>query len=73
MIAEMKLFKKISDEINSGVYDFTDNGKCTQCGACCSNYLPMTQAEIATIHRFMKSMESRNLSIYFQYPVMLTI
>lgn len=54
MIAEMKLFKKISDEINSGVYDFTDNGKCMQCGACCSNYLPMTQAEIATIHRFMK-------------------
>ena len=54
MIAEMKLLKKAAEEMNSGVYDFTDNGKCTQCGACCSNYLPMTQKEADVIHRFVK-------------------
>lgn len=54
MIAEMDNLKSAIDEMNSGVYDFTDNGKCTQCGACCSNYIVMTQKEIATIHRFMK-------------------
>lgn len=50
----MDNLKSAIDKMNSGVYDFTDNGKCTQCGACCSNYLPMTQKEIATIHRFVK-------------------
>lgn len=54
MIAKMDNLKSAIDKMNSGVYDFTDNGKCTQCGACCSNYLPMTQKEIATIHRFVK-------------------
>lgn len=39
---------KISDmeqvrrDMEHGVYDFTDNGKCTGCGKCCSNVLPLT-------------------------------
>ena len=54
MIPKMKNLKEAIEEMKSGVYDFTDHGKCTQCGACCSNYLPMTQKEIAVIHRFVK-------------------
>nr|DAX12650.1 MAG TPA: Putative zinc- or iron-chelating domain [Bacteriophage sp.] len=41
-------------DMNSGVYDLTCNGECTQCGNCCSNLLPMTEYEIATIHKYIK-------------------
>ena len=54
MIAKMDNLKSAIDKMNSGVYDFTDDGKCTQCGACCSRYLPMTQKEADVIHRFVK-------------------
>ena len=26
--------------------NFTKNGKCSKCGSCCSNFLPLTQSEI---------------------------
>ena len=41
-------------EFSDGTYDLTDNGKCTQCGKCCSNILPMTEDEISVIRRFVK-------------------
>ena len=47
-------FTQMQEEFNNGTYDFTDNGKCTQCGACCSNLLPMTDEEIETIHKYIK-------------------
>lgn len=31
-------------DMNNGTYDLTCNGECTQCGNCCSNLLPMTEA-----------------------------
>lgn len=65
MIAKMDNLKSAIDKMNSGVYDFTDNGKCTQCGACCSNYLPMTQKEIATIHRFVKKHDIKEFKHLF--------
>ena len=37
-----------------GIIDLTCNGECTQCGQCCSNLLPMTDEEIATIHKYIK-------------------
>lgn len=65
MIAKMDNLKSAIGKMNSGVYDFTDNGKCTQCGACCSNYLPMTQKEIATIHRFVKKHDIKEFKHVF--------
>lgn len=47
-------FAQMQEEFNNGTYDLTDNGKCTQCGACCSNLLPMTAEEIETIHKYIK-------------------
>ena len=41
-------------EFSDGTYDLTDNGKCTQCGNCCSNFLVMTDTEIETIHKYIK-------------------
>ena len=42
------------NDMRHGVYNLTDNGKCTGCGACCSNLLPMTDKEIEVIHRYIK-------------------
>ena len=41
-------------DMNNGVHDLTCNGECTQCGNCCSNLLPMTEDEIATIHKYIR-------------------
>ena len=42
------------DDMKSGVYDYTDNGKCTSCGQCCSNLLPLSSKEIKEIRRYIK-------------------
>jgi Fe-S-cluster containining protein len=41
-------------DMEHGLYDFTKNGKCSQCGGCCSRFLPVTQKEINTIHQYIK-------------------
>lgn len=40
--------------MESDVHDFTRNGECSNCGACCSNMLPMTETEIRNIRRYVK-------------------
>lgn len=37
-----------------GIYDNTVNGKCSNCGDCCSNRLPLNQSEINTIKQYIK-------------------
>lgn len=54
MEALIKSFKEMQKDMESGVFDKTDNGTCTQCGACCSNVLPMTNDEIKVIRRYVK-------------------
>ena len=54
MEAAIKTFEKMKKDMESGVFDKTDNGTCTQCGACCSNILPMTDDEVRTIKRYVK-------------------
>lgn len=65
MIAKTKNLVDAIKDMKSGVYDLTENGKCTQCGACCSNYLPMTQKEIDEIHRFVKKHEIKEFKHLF--------
>lgn len=45
---------KIVNEFNNGTYNLTCNGKCTGCGNCCSNLLPMTDKEIRIIKKYIK-------------------
>ena len=37
--------------------DFTSNGKCSNCGACCSNLLPVSVEEIKTIKKYIREHE----------------
>lgn len=36
------------------VTDYTKDGKCSDCGACCSDLLPISAEEIATIKRYIR-------------------
>lgn len=47
------------------VVDFTDNGKCQDCGNCCGNFLPITNAEKATIRRYVKKHNLHPAKPYF--------
>lgn len=40
--------------IEDNVCNFTKDGKCSECGNCCSNILPMSQKEIDTVQRYIK-------------------
>lgn len=44
---------KMWADMESGVTDFTVDGKCSNCGQCCSNILPISQKEIKTIRRYI--------------------
>lgn len=44
----------IKRNMENGTYDFTDNGNCIGCGACCSNALPMTDKEVRIIKRYIE-------------------
>jgi len=42
------------EEFRNGTYDFTKDGVCVKCGACCTNFLPMTEREIRIIKAYVK-------------------
>lgn len=46
--------EQVQKDFEHGVYNMTENGKCTGCGNCCSNILPMTDKEIEAIRRYIK-------------------
>lgn len=37
----------------NGPYNNTKDGKCSQCGGCCGNILPMTDKEVETIRKYI--------------------
>lgn len=48
------MIKKTASEMEQGIYDFTENGKCSGCGGCCSNYIPISAKEIKIIKRYIQ-------------------
>lgn len=47
-------FDDVMRDFKHGVYDFTKDGKCIECGACCSRFLPVTRKELNQIHRYIE-------------------
>ena len=47
-------FDSMIDDFKNGTFNLTCNGKCTECGECCSNLLPMTDDEISVIKNYIK-------------------
>ena len=44
----------VIDSMKAGVYDFTVDGNCSNCGQCCTNFLPMTEKEVRIIKAHIK-------------------
>lgn len=44
----------IQADMEHGTYNMTRDGKCSQCGACCSNYLALSNMEILRIREYVK-------------------
>lgn len=56
--------EKIISEMKDGVYDFTKDGKCSRCGNCCSDFLPVSDKEIKVIKNYItenKIIEQKHL------------
>lgn len=58
---------ELRKEMESGVFDFTDNGKCTNCGACCSNFLPMSDQEAETIMRYIEKNDIKEVKRLYPF------
>lgn len=59
---------KMIRDMKSGVFDFTDNGKCTGCGQCCSNILPVSEKEVKRIQRYIKKHGIKEHKHYYPTP-----
>lgn len=36
------------------IIDFTDGGKCSNCGQCCSDFLPLSSEEVKRLKKYIK-------------------
>lgn len=50
----ISLIESIKREMDDNIFNFCKDGKCSQCGNCCSNLLPMSKKEVDAIHRYIK-------------------
>lgn len=44
---------ELLSELNKNTTDYTKNGKCSNCGECCSHILPVSNTEIKRIKRYI--------------------
>ena len=50
----LSFLDEVQRDMADNIYNFCKDGKCSQCGNCCSNLLPMSQKEVDVIHRYIK-------------------
>ena len=50
----ISLLEAVQRDMDDNIYNFCKDGKCSQCGNCCSNLLPMSQKEIDVIRRYIR-------------------
>ena len=60
--------QQILDEYESGVYNFTKDGKCVECGNCCSAILPVSSSEIKEIKRYVKKNNVKTCKHFLPTP-----
>ena len=50
----VSLAEAIQNDMEDNIIDFTKDGKCSSCGNCCTNLLPMSRKEVAAIHKYIE-------------------
>lgn len=48
------MISSLHEAMSSQMTDLTRDGKCTGCGECCSNLLPLSKSEICRIRAYIK-------------------
>ena len=54
MAKVISFLESVQKGMEDNIFNFTKEGKCSGCGNCCSNFLPMSQKEIDTIKKYIK-------------------
>ena len=52
MIKQSSLSEYLDED--KSIADYSENGQCSNCGSCCSNRLPLTNADINRIKNYIK-------------------
>lgn len=50
----ISVLESVQKGMKDNIYNFCKDGKCSQCGNCCSNLLPMNRKEVDAIHRYIR-------------------
>lgn len=50
----LNFITKTGEEMRAGVFDYTVEGRCSNCGSCCSNLLPLSNKEVKIIADYIK-------------------
>lgn len=51
LVSSLEYTKKGMED---NLFNFTEDGKCSSCGNCCSNILPMSRKEIQVIEKYVR-------------------
>lgn len=52
-MANIGTIDQMIQDMKSGVYDYTKDGECSNCGACCSDFLPVSESEVNAIRKYV--------------------
>jgi len=44
----------VMKDMEAGIYDYTMDGKCSNCGECCANFLPVSKKEVKEIKKYIE-------------------
>lgn len=50
----MSALAVIAKGMEDNLYNYTVDGKCSKCGNCCSDILPLSDDEIRRIHKYVR-------------------
>lgn len=53
-MANIGTLDQMLQDMKSGVYDYTKDGECSNCGACCSDFLPVSENEVNAIRKYVE-------------------
>lgn len=71
----LSYLESVQRGMEDNIYNFTKDGKCSSCGNCCSNLLPMSKKEIRTIHDYIRKnniRESKHILPVVNHPYDMT-
>lgn len=67
-IGDFKDLEEVRNHVKeNGPYDNTKGGKCSQCGECCSNLLPMSRIEVETIREYIRKNDIKEYKTLFPF------